>query len=69
MFPQWSKLTLVIAIIIDLSLFCHFLYFHLEINECGSDPCQNGGTCQDFLGFYLCECAPGWNGTDCEIGT
>jgi len=27
--------------------------------------CQNGGTCT-FLD--VCACAPGWTGTNCEIG-
>lgn len=26
--------------------------------------CQNGGNC---TGFYSCECASGWNGTDCSL--
>ncbi|KAK1785538.1 hypothetical protein P4O66_018902 [Electrophorus voltai] len=30
-----------------------------EINECRSHPCQNGGTCIDLVGHYICSCPPG----------
>ncbi|CAH1269965.1 NOTCH2 [Branchiostoma lanceolatum] len=35
-------------------------------DNCHSDPCRNGATCEDLVGGYLCHCAPGYNGTDCE---
>lgn len=38
-----------------------------SINECASNPCQNGGTCIDGVGFYNCSCAPNFNGTNCEL--
>ncbi|XP_019640040.1 PREDICTED: fibropellin-1-like, partial [Branchiostoma belcheri] len=39
----------------------------LDIGECLSDPCQNGATCVDRTNYYICVCAPGWEGTHCEI--
>lgn len=39
-----------------------------EINECDSNPCQNGATCVDELNRYSCTCQPGYQGTNCEIG-
>ena len=30
-----------------------------------TDGCQNGGTC---ILPEVCTCAPGWTGTNCEIG-
>ncbi|XP_052713224.1 von Willebrand factor A domain-containing protein 2-like [Crassostrea angulata] len=38
-----------------------------EINECDSNPCQNGATCVDELNRYSCNCIPGYMGTHCEI--
>lgn len=35
----------------------------IEINECQSHPCQNGGTCIDLVGHYICSCPPGTLGT------
>jgi hypothetical protein len=39
-----------------------------DVNEClpGSDPCQNGGTCNNFDGGYNCTCPEGWEGINCE---
>ncbi|NXW58617.1 CRUM1 protein, partial [Eurystomus gularis] len=37
-----------------------------EIDECASDPCQNGALCNDDVGFYTCTCAPGYQGIHCE---
>lgn len=45
----------------------------VDINECDSDPCQNGATCTDGANFYTCRCpapAPGeepWGGRDCQV--
>ena len=47
---------------------CIFYLFASEVNECASDPCQNNGTCRDLVGMYRCDCEPGYNGTNCEIG-
>ncbi|XP_072030540.1 uncharacterized protein [Amphiura filiformis] len=37
-----------------------------DINECISDPCQNGGSCYDGLNQYICICENGWTGENCE---
>ena len=46
------------------------LYLLSDINECNSSPCQNGATCNNTQppGTYRCDCVPGYNGTNCEIG-
>lgn len=38
-----------------------------EINECGSNPCENGGTCTDLINDFSCVCAPGYTGDTCMI--
>ena len=39
-----------------------------DIDECVSAPCQNGGTCTDHVNRYLCQCAPGYSGLQCQTG-
>lgn len=39
-----------------------------DINECISNPCMNGGTCEDEVNSYRCICIDGWIGDTCEIG-
>lgn len=49
----------------------HFVFFlgkqcEQDIDECGSNPCQHGGMCNDHLNAYSCECLPGYTGANCE---
>lgn len=37
--------------------------------ECGSNPCQNGGTCVEGIARYTCNCRYGYRGTNCEHRT
>ncbi|XP_069744223.1 fibulin-7 [Narcine bancroftii] len=37
-----------------------------EINECVSNPCQNGGSCVDAVNHYTCSCPNNWTGSLCE---
>uniref|UniRef100_A0A3Q3GYS2 Crumbs cell polarity complex component 1 n=1 Tax=Labrus bergylta TaxID=56723 RepID=A0A3Q3GYS2_9LABR len=39
----------------------------LEIDECQSQPCLNGGSCHDYVGGFSCTCLPGFQGHQCEI--
>ena len=34
----------------------------VDIDECDSTPCQNGGLCRDGLGEFDCQCKPGFLG-------
>lgn len=38
----------------------------LTRNECASNPCRNGGTCEDSYNRYLCRCPSNWGGPTCE---
>ena len=33
-----------------------------DINECASNPCQQGGTCDDQVNGFTCSCPPGFAG-------
>ena len=37
-----------------------------ETDECGSNPCTNGGTCTDGDNAYTCACDAGHSGDNCE---
>ena len=48
------------------TVFLHLL--HIDINECGSTPCQHGSTCIEAVNLFSCECTPGYTGDFCETG-
>nr|XP_033495310.1 cubilin [Epinephelus lanceolatus] len=37
-----------------------------NINECLSNPCQNGGTCTDGINGFTCTCTAQWTGPLCQ---
>ena len=42
-----------------------------DIDECESDPCMNGGTCDqdaNMPNFRECICVTGYTGANCETG-
>ncbi|XP_034862593.1 sushi, nidogen and EGF-like domain-containing protein 1 isoform X4 [Mirounga leonina] len=39
---------------------------HLDVNECASHPCQNGGTCTHGVNSFRCRCPAGFRGPTCE---
>ena len=39
----------------------------VEIDECASNPCLNGGACTAFNSGYYCVCVAGFAGTDCSL--
>ena len=47
----------------------NFIYWSLfsDINECASNPCENGGTCQDNVAMFVCVCT-GYDGVTCQSG-
>ena len=38
----------------------------VNIDECESQPCMHGGTCQDGVNSYTCHCHLGLTGAHCE---
>uniref|UniRef100_A0A672YZJ4 Neurocan core protein n=1 Tax=Sphaeramia orbicularis TaxID=375764 RepID=A0A672YZJ4_9TELE len=53
-----------------LSLSSFFLTpcLHPDIDDCQSNPCQNGGTCIDEINSFVCLCLPSYSGATCEKG-
>ncbi|KAK7506491.1 hypothetical protein BaRGS_00001966, partial [Batillaria attramentaria] len=39
----------------------------IEIDECASEPCLNGGTCTDLINGFECSCRANFTGTTCEL--
>uniref|UniRef100_A0A8C4NGL3 EGF like repeats and discoidin domains 3 n=1 Tax=Eptatretus burgeri TaxID=7764 RepID=A0A8C4NGL3_EPTBU len=40
----------------------------IDINDCESTPCLNGGVCTDFVGDYQCHCTAEFLGRNCQLG-
>ena len=38
----------------------------VDIDDCQSGPCTNGGSCLDARGYYRCNCSVGYKGINCE---
>ncbi|XP_052213887.1 neurogenic locus notch homolog protein 2-like isoform X4 [Dreissena polymorpha] len=38
----------------------------VDNDECASNPCKNGATCNNLQNKYTCTCASGWRGTNCD---
>jgi len=38
----------------------------IQLNDCASDPCKNGGTCVDGIQSFSCLCLPTFSGDICE---
>ena len=49
----------------SLTLYTICFSFSADIDECASNPCENGGTCVDGVNGYTCTCAAGYSGTMC----
>ena len=42
-------------------------YCDEDVDECDeASICQNGGTCKNSVGSYMCICVNGWTGKNCE---
>ena len=63
-------LHLILAPFDFLEVSIHVNFFDmLDINDCESNPCKNGGMCTDGVADYTCNCAAGYTGKDCETST
>ena len=39
-----------------------------DYDECSSNPCLNGGVCNNLASRYKCNCPAGWEGGRCDRG-
>lgn len=46
----------------------HYRTVITDLNECDSQPCKNGGQCQDGVAEFRCTCLTGFEGVDCGVG-
>ena len=42
--------------------------FLSDIPECASNPCRNGGSCNELINGYNCSCPERYGGVNCEKG-
>jgi len=38
----------------------------LDVDECQSSPCLNGGSCLDDVSSFTCICSAGFTGSNCQ---
>lgn len=38
----------------------------IDIDECMSNPCKNGATCNQYVDSYTCTCPLGFSGINCQ---
>jgi len=53
---------------IDAFITPQYALLSLDIDECDSNPCLNGASCQDEVNGFTCSCKDGFLGAHCETG-
>ena len=56
------------AVLVLLGLYKRACILYADVDECGSNPCANGGTCTDNVNSYSCSCDSGFSGSNCAVG-
>ena len=51
-----------LIVLLYIDIFILGMDCETEIDECLSVPCQNMASCDDFVGYYVCTCVPGYTG-------
>jgi hypothetical protein len=45
------------------------VFINVDVDNCASSPCQNGGICNNLLNNYTCTCNGTWTGYHCSEAT
>ena len=56
----------VVFLLSDSLLFLFDFFCRIDVDECSSNPCLNGGCCTDQVNGYVCSCQPGYAGAQCQ---
>ena len=56
----------VVFLLSDFLLFLFDFFCRIDVDECSSNPCLNGGCCTDQVNGYACSCQPGYAGAQCQ---
>ena len=52
----------------NLGKYCYVVSCVSDIDECVSNPCENGGSCVDDVNRFFCNCSAGYNDSVCSTG-
>lgn len=63
-----SVITSSVTCNVAFSLKLNSVLVSLDLNDCASSPCAQGGTCIDLGEGFECRCPPQWEGKTCQIG-
>lgn len=70
----FTKCILLCVIVLGNIVFMYDMIFLcsvdliVDMDECASSPCAQGGTCIDLSNGFECVCPPQWVGKTCKIG-
>ena len=46
----------------------HCVFCFADVDECSSNPCLNGGVCNNLANHFTCDCPSGWEDHRCQRG-
>ena len=56
------------SVVIPVGKYLYVVRCLSDIDECASNPCENGGSCVDDVGSFLCNCSAGYSDFVCSTG-